>query len=114
MCEKGDGRGQDRIEKYLIIDQAPLLQESMHSHDGADIACQIPPACSDGKILDRVQPIGVDHEIAIVFVDCGGLASVASVEELWQRFLLQGMDGVHVEPCTVAGKNDLVCLGNQM
>ncbi len=76
------------FNSYLVIDQTPLLQESMDSHDCADIASEIPPTCSYCKVFDGIQAIRVDHEVAVVLVHRRCLASVSTVKELRQRFLL--------------------------
>lgn len=34
-------------------------------HDGTDISGQVPAAGSGGEVLLRVQPVSVDHEIAV-------------------------------------------------
>ncbi len=97
---------------HLIVDETPLLEERVHAHNRTDIAGQVTAAGSDCKIFHRVQPVGVDHKVAIILVYRRGLAPVPVVEELWQRLPLNAVDGVHVEPSAVAGKHNRVCLGN--
>lgn len=94
----------------LIVDQTPLLEEGVHPHDGAHVSREVAPAGSNCKILARVEAVGVDHEVAVVLVHVGGLAAVSVVEELRERLLLYLVDGSHIEPCTVAWKDDGVCL----
>jgi hypothetical protein len=91
-----------------------LLKESMDSHDGTHITCQVSATGCDGQILDRVQAVGVDHEVAVILVDCRSLAPVAVVEELGHSFPLDVMNGVHVEPCAVAWQDNGVGLRDEV
>jgi hypothetical protein len=102
------------IVAYLVVDEAPLLEEGVHAHNGADISSQIPPAGSDGQVLGRVEAVGVDHEVAVVAVDGGGLAAVAAVEELGQSLALAVVDIAHVEPGRIAGDDGRVCLRDEV
>jgi hypothetical protein len=86
----------------------------MHAHDCTDIAGEVATAGRDGEILNRVQPVGVDHEVTVVLVHRRRLAPVPVVEELGQCFPLDVVDRVHVEPSAVAGEHDRMGLGNQM
>jgi hypothetical protein len=86
----------------------------VHAHDGTDITRQIATAGGDGKVLDRVQPVGVNHEITVVLVYRRGLASVPVVEELGQRFPLDVVDSVHVKPGAVAWEHNRMGLRDQM
>ena len=99
---------------HLVIDQTPLFKERMNAHNRTNIASKIATARSDSQVFDRVQTVGVDHEIAVVLVGRRGLASVAAVEELCQSLFLDGIDGVHVEPSGVARENDCVGLGDEL
>lgn len=49
----------------LIIDQTPLLEKGVDSHDRADVSGQISSAGGDRQILIRIQTIRVDHEVSI-------------------------------------------------
>ena len=91
------------IRTYLIIDKTPLLQERMHPHDCTNISRKISSTGRDGKVFGRVEAVGVDHEVAVVFVDDGGFASVSVIEELGQSLSFKRVDDVHVEPGAVAG-----------
>jgi len=102
------------IVAYLVVDEAPLLEEGVDAHDGADISSQVPPAGSDGQVLGRVEAVGVDHEVAVVAVDGGRLAAVAAVEELWQGLALAVVDVAHVEPGRIAGDDGRVCLRDEV
>ena len=82
----------------------------MNSHNRTDISCQIPTAGGDSKILDRIQTIGVDHEISVVFINSGGLASIPAIKELCEGLLLNWMNGVHVEPRGITREDDGMCL----
>ena len=55
----------------------------MDSHNGANISCKISSASSDSEVLGGVKAICVDHEVAVVLIDCRCFASVATIEELW-------------------------------
>lgn len=72
----------------LVVNESPLLQELVHTHNGAHIASQIPSASGDCEVLCRVQSVSVDHEITVVLVDRRCLATVAVVEEFGKRLLL--------------------------
>src|SRR5258708_4879970 len=86
----------------------------MDSHNSANISSQIPSASSDGQVLYGVQPVGVDHEVAVVLVDGWSLASVSVVEELWQGLSFDIIDVVHVEPAAVTWENYRVCLRDKV
>lgn len=53
---------------YLVVNQAPLFQKAVDAQDGAGIARQVAAAGGDGQVLRRVQPIRINHEIAICHV----------------------------------------------
>ena len=69
---------------YLVIDETPLFQKSMHPHDCTHIASEIPSTRSDCLVFNRIESIRVDHEVAIVLVYSGCFASVSTIEELGQ------------------------------
>lgn len=101
-CEVVNWRsGKKQKNSYLVIDQAPLLEECVNSHNSTDVPGKIPPTCRYREILCRVQTVCVDHEVTIVFVDCWSFAPVPTVKELWQSLSLKLVDVVHVEPCTI-------------
>ena len=102
------------IAAYLVIDEAPLLEEGVDAHDGADIASQVPPAGSDGEVLGGVQAVGVDHKVSVVFVHGRRFAAVAAVEELGQSLALAVVDVAHVEPGRIAGDDGRVCLRDEV
>ena len=102
------------IKAYLIVYEAPLFKESVHTHNRADISCQISPASSDRQIFYWIQTICVDHEISVVLVNSGRLASIPVVEEFWESFPFDSVDFVHVEPCAVAWENDRMCLRDEV
>jgi hypothetical protein len=99
---------------YLIVDQAPLLEESMHAHDGANVSSQIPSAGCDSEVLGRIQSIRIDHEIAVISVYSGRLAAVAIVEELWQGLALAIIDVSHVKPGCITRYNGRIGLCNEV
>jgi hypothetical protein len=86
----------------------------MNTHDCAYVAGQVAPTGCDCEVLDRIQPVGVDHEVAVVLEYGRGLASVSIVEELGKSLAFDVVDGVHVKPGAVAGKHDRMSLGDQM
>lgn len=98
----------------MVVNEAPLLQEGVDTHDGADITGEVATASGDGQVFDGVQSICVDHEITVVLVDGGGLASIPAVEELCESLSLDGVDGVHVKPRGVAGEDDGMGLRHEM
>lgn len=71
-----------RFRNYLIIYQTPRLEERMDSHNGANVSCKVTPAGSDGEVFRGIETICIDHEIAVVLVNCRGFASIAAIEEL--------------------------------
>lgn len=77
---------------YLVIYQPPLLKERVHPHDSTNISGKITATGCNGKILDGVQSVGVDHEISVVLVDGGSLATIPCIEEFRQGLLLDGME----------------------
>lgn len=86
----------------------------MDAHNRTHITGKITATSSDSQVFDGVQAVGVDHEVTIVLVSCRRLAAVASVEELRERLLLDGIDGVHVEPVCIARKDNGVCLSDEL
>ena len=35
------------LSLHVVVDQAPLFQKSVHTHDGSDITSKVAPACCD-------------------------------------------------------------------
>ena len=62
-------RESKKVHMHLVVDQAPLLQEGVHTHDGAYVSCKISPACSDSEVLGRPETIRIDHKVPIILVD---------------------------------------------
>lgn len=54
----------------------------MNPHDRSYVPSQIPPTRRDGKVLSRIQPVGVDHEVPVILVDTRRLAPIAIRKEL--------------------------------
>ena len=73
----------------------------MDSHYGAYISSQISSTCSDRQVFLRIEAIGIYHEVAIILVDGGRLASVTVIEELGKSFLFDVGYLMHVEPGAV-------------
>lgn len=88
---------------YLIVDKAPLLEEGMDAHYGANVSCKITPACCNGKVLDRIESVRVYHKVSVVFVDSWCFASIPTIEEFGKRLLLYGSNLMHIEPLAIAG-----------
>lgn len=86
----------------------------MYAHNGAYVSCEISSTGRDGEIFGRVEPVCVDHEVTVIFVNRWCLASVATVEELGQRFALEAVYLMHVEPSAVTWQNDGVCLRDEV
>ena len=99
---------------HLIVDQAPLLQERMNAHDGANITCQVTTTSSHSQIFDGVQSVGVDHEISVVLVSSGSLAAITAIEEFCEGLLFDRINGVHIEPSSIAGENNGMGLRDEL
>ncbi len=95
---------------HLVVNQSPLLQECMYTHNGADIPCQIASAGSDREVLCRAQAVCVDHEVAVILVYSRCFTPIPRVKELRERAALDGVDLRHVEPRRVRRYDDLVRL----
>lgn len=54
---------------HLVVDETPLLQKGVHTHDGTYVACKIPSARSDGEVFGGPETISVDHKVPIILVD---------------------------------------------
>ena len=50
---------------HMIVDQAPLLQKPVDTHDGSHITSKGPSTCRDREVLGGVQPKTVYHEVAV-------------------------------------------------
>ena len=46
-----------RINVDLVVDETPLLKESVDPHDGANVSSQVTSASSASQVLSRVQPV---------------------------------------------------------
>lgn len=68
---------------YLVVYQAPLFEEGVYTHDGANVTGKVPATSSHSKVLRGVQAVSVYHEVTVVLVDGWRLASVSVVEEFW-------------------------------
>lgn len=97
---------------YLIVDQAPLLEEGMDAHDSADIASKVASACGDSEILGWIKTVRVNHKIAIVLINSLSFTPIAVVEELWYALALNIMDRIHVKPGAVAREDNRLGLRN--
>jgi hypothetical protein len=60
-----------------------LFKESVDAHNSTNIASQISPTSGDSQVLDWIEAVSVDHEIAVVFVHGWSFASISAVEEFW-------------------------------
>jgi len=99
---------------HLVVNETPLLKESMDAHNSAYISRQISPACRNCKIFDRIQTVCVDHEVSIVLIYCWCLASIPVVEEFREGLALNIIDLVHIKPSAVTWQDDGMCLGDKM
>ena len=82
----------------------------MYAHNGADISSKISPASSDGQIFNWIETICVDHEVPVILVDGGGLASISIVEEFWKCLPFDIVDFNHIKPGAITWENDRVSL----
>ena len=86
----------------------------MNSHDGANISCKISSASSDSEVFRWIEPVGVDHEIPVIFIDRRRFTPVPIIEEFPHGLLFQCVDSMHIEPGRIAGEDDCVRLCYQM
>lgn len=77
-------RKQVKDYMYLVVDKAPLLQESMDSDDGTHVSGQVTSASCHGEVFRRVETVGVDHKVAVFLVDCRRFVSVLLGKKLWE------------------------------
>jgi hypothetical protein len=85
------------IRIHLIVNQTPLLKEGVYAHDGANVTGKVASAGSDGEVLDGVQSVGIDHEVAVVLVHRRSLATITVVKELGESLAL---DLVRTSACS--------------
>src|ERR1700709_2038692 len=102
------------ITSYLIVDEAPLLEERVHSHNSTNISSQISAAGGNGQVFNRVEAICIDHEISVVLVHSWSLTSISVVEEFRKSFSFNAVNFMHVEPGTVTGEDDRVRLRDKV
>lgn len=102
------------FDTHLIVDQTPLLEESMHPHDRTYISRQVPPTSGNGEIFCWIETVRVDHEISVILVNLRCFTSVLPAEEFWQRFPLERMNGTQVEPCGIGRDNQRVGLSSEV
>lgn len=50
---------------HLIVDKSPLLQECVHSHDSAHVACQVSASGRARDIFSGVESVRVNHKVAV-------------------------------------------------
>lgn len=105
--------GQRKVE-HLIVDDSPLFQEGVHSHDCAHITSQVSPTGSQGEVFGRVEAITVDHKVAVVLVDGGHLGAISSIKKLGQGFFFQGVDLGEIEPGGIGGNDNGLGLGEEV
>ena len=97
-----------RERVHVEVDQAPCLQEGVHSNHRACVSAQVTAAGGGRQVSLWILPIQVDDEIAHDGVFVGCLRLVFSTEELRQGFLLDLMDPVCVKPLGTAGDAPVV------
>ena len=68
----------------LVVDKPPLFKKSMYTHDAANITSQVSSASGAGQVFCGVQPVRVDHKIAVRQVDLWRLAAIFPIEKLRQ------------------------------
>ena len=52
-----------------IVNESPLFEERMDSHNSIYISRQMPSTSGSGKIYRGIHPIEMDHEISVFFVN---------------------------------------------
>lgn len=82
----------------------------MYTHDSADITSEISPTSRNSQIFDRVEAIGINHEVPVVLVNSWSFASIPVVEKFWECLSFDVVDLVHIKPSAVTWKDDRVCL----
>ena len=56
------------VRTHLVVYQTPLLQKRVHTHNGTYVSCKIPPACSEGEVLAKLETIRVDDKVPIILI----------------------------------------------
>ena len=56
------------VHMHLVVDQTPLLQKRVHTHNGTYVSCKILLACSEGEVLAKLETICVDDKVPIILV----------------------------------------------
>ena len=95
---------------YLIVDESPLLQESMAPHDGANISSKISSTSCWRQILCWVESIRVDHKVSVGEINLWSLATIFVVEKLRQMSLFNAVNAVIIKPSWVTWNNDVMSL----
>lgn len=113
---RGSHRCWTKILIDLIVDQPPLLEKGMNTHDRTNITRQIPTTGRDRQVFIRIQSIGIDHEVPIGHVTeteqnrsavCSNeslplhfrcFRAILGIEEFAQSPFLDGIDRIVVEP----------------
>jgi hypothetical protein len=62
-------RKESEVKTDLVVDESPLLQECVNTHDSTDVTCKVSSARGDSEILCRSESVRIDHEVAIILVD---------------------------------------------
>ena len=95
---------------HLVVNEPPLFQKGVYTHDAANITSQVSPAGCAGQVLCGVQPVCVDHKVAVRQVNLWRLAAIFSIEKLGQSPFLDRVNGIVVKPRAVGGHNYVMCL----
>jgi hypothetical protein len=98
----------------LIIDQSPLFQERVNSHDSTDISGQVASTGSDREVFHGTKVIGANHEVAVFLVDGWCFRPISRVEKLGESSPFYFVDFGHLEPGRVGWDDNLVCLLHQI
>ena len=53
------------LSLHMVVDQPPLFQKSMHTHDGTNITSKVAPTGCDREVLVGGQTKTINHEVAI-------------------------------------------------
>ena len=64
-------------DTHLVVDQTPLFEECVHTHDSTDISSKISTTCCKCQVFARPESVCINHKVTIILVNgrCFGAVS---------------------------------------